>query len=93
MAGSDHALRLDRDRSAWRRVGDDIVALDLQTSSYLAISGTGVDLWLELERGTDRDSLVDVLLDGFDVDRVTAEDDVDRFLDDLRARSLVVEDS
>jgi hypothetical protein len=70
-------------------VGGELVVLDLDSSEYLTIRGSGVYLFelLGVERG--RDELVAALLARFEVDEGTARDDVDRFLADLAEAGLL----
>jgi hypothetical protein len=70
-------------------VGGELVVLDLDSSEYLTIRGSGVYLFelLGVERG--RDELVAALLVRFEVDEGTACDDVDRFLADLAEAGLL----
>ncbi len=49
----------------------------------VSVNETGVLLWNVLEKGGDRDAMVDALLAEYDVDRETATLDVDEFIDTL----------
>lgn len=84
-------VRLVQDAVEWRRVEGEIVALDLRDSMYLSINASGTVLWPLLVDGTDQDTLVDELLDTYDIERPAAERDVDAFLSMLRERDLVTE--
>ncbi len=77
---------------ASRGLGDEIVALDLRSSTYLSTNPAGTTLWRELERGTTRTQLVRALLDEFEVTPERAGADVDTFLADCRSRGLLAED-
>jgi Coenzyme PQQ synthesis protein D (PqqD) len=72
-----------------RRVGDEIVVLDLEKSKYLAVEGSGVLLFEALQRGCERDDLVAALVAAFEVDELTASRDVDAFLGQLRTANML----
>lgn len=64
------------------------VLLHLGAKSYFRLNATGAVLWKGLERGLDRDALLEELLENFEVDRETAEAELDRFLAELAERGL-----
>src|SRR5262249_42545890 len=82
-------LRLRADRVKWLEGDGEVVALDEQTFVYLNANATASVLWTSLAAGATREELVERLVDGFDVDRATAETDVDAFVSDLEARGLL----
>ena len=82
-------LRLRGDAVDWREVEGQVVALDRAGSVYLAINSTGTVLWPAIVRGATRSELVQILLDTFDVEPVTASADVDAFVTNLSERHLV----
>lgn len=82
--------RLRADRVSWRRVDDEIVALDLQTSEYLALNPTARLLWEALVEGSHLDGLVALVRRRYPdapVEQVRA--DVQALIDELGARGLV----
>jgi hypothetical protein len=72
-----------------RKVGGEVVVLDLESSRYLTISGSGVLLFELLREERDRDELVTALLATFEVDEATARRDVDAFIADLADADLL----
>ncbi|HEX3731410.1 MAG TPA: PqqD family protein [Mycobacteriales bacterium] len=70
-------------------VGGELVVLDLDSSQYLTIRGSGVYLFELLGVARHRDDLVAALLARFEVDECTARADVDRFLADLAEAGLL----
>ena len=68
-----------------RQVADTWVVLPLGEASVdfngmLTLNESGAMLWQALERGADREKLVDTLLAEYDVSREVAVSDVDAFL-------------
>jgi hypothetical protein len=82
-------LRLRPGSVEWREVEGEIVAVDVQTSEYLAINRTGAVLWRALDAGATADQLTERLVDGFDVERAAARRDVNEFVALLAARGLL----
>lgn len=85
-------MYLRSDSIAWNAVGDNVVVLDLTSSTYFSTNATGGMLWQLLASGTNRADLVNALVERFVVDQQTAERDVDAFLTELdRAQLLAAE--
>lgn len=82
-------LRLRREALAWREVGEEAVALDLEASMYFAANPSGTLLWRSLAAGTTRDALVSCLVQAYGVDPDSAATDVDEFLAALEANGLL----
>ena len=82
-------LRLRTDRIAFRQAGDELVVLDLRSSTYLSANATATVLWRSLEQGATRADLVGALTATFEIDAETATADVDDFVADCRARDLL----
>jgi hypothetical protein len=66
------------------------VLLHMDTKNYFRLNATAALLWKGLERGLEREQLLDGLLAEFEVDRPTAAAELDRLLGELAARGLVV---
>ena len=79
-----------------RDIAGDIVIVPVGDSA-LAYNGmitttkTGAELWKVLEKGCNREMLIQTLLDRFDVDYDTASADTDKFLADLASLGLIDE--
>jgi hypothetical protein len=82
-------LKLRDDRIRWRELDRDIVAVDIDRSTYLSTNGSGALLWLELVEGTTRDRLVERLAQAYLIDHGRAAADVDSFLQELREQGLL----
>jgi hypothetical protein len=66
------------------------VLLHMDTKNYFRLNATAALLWKGMERGLEREQLLDSLLAEFEVDRPTAAAELDRLLGELAARGLVV---
>lgn len=72
-----------------KKIGDERVILALGAASrYLngivKLNDTGAFLWEEIEKGSDRDKLVQTFADKFSISAEQAQKDVDGFLDMLK---------
>lgn len=84
-------LKLRDDRVRWREIDDDVVAVDIDRSTYLGTNGSGALLWLELAGGTTRERLVERLAQVYLIDAERARADVDNFLSTLDGQGLLEE--
>ena len=82
-------LRIREEDVHWRQVGDEVVILDLRTSQYFSLNGTGALLWPLLSGGATAAELATELATAFDLDAETAQRDVEAFLAALRERDLL----
>ena len=82
-------LRLRVGAVEWREVDGEVVALDLTSSSYLAVNPSGAVLWPALDAGTTREMLVSRLVEAFEIPQGQASRDVDAFLSELRRLGLL----
>ena len=77
-----------------RQVADSWVAVSLDTDSLdfngmLTFNESGALLWRALQQGADRDALADVLTAEYDVDRATALEDAEAFLNTLASAGCI----
>jgi hypothetical protein len=82
-------LRLRNGALEWREIEGEVVAVDTRKSVYIAINRSGAVLWPALAAGATRDQLVDRLATVFQIDRGSAEDDIDSFLGLLDEHDLL----
>jgi hypothetical protein len=74
---------------AWREVEEEVVVLDLRSSQYLTLNGTGAFLWAMLDRGASAEALTEGLAGEWEVDRATAAQDVEVFLRQCQEADLI----
>jgi hypothetical protein len=82
-------VRLRADRVTWREVEGEVVALDLQASTYFSANASGSVLWPLLLEGATRTELTDALVKSFDVGPEQAAVDVDAYLASLDELGLL----
>ena len=66
------------------------VLLNMETKDYFRLNETAAVVWKGLERGMDRQALLGELMEKFEVEPGVAAEELDRLLDELAARGLVV---
>lgn len=82
-------VRIRSDGLSSRKIGAELVVLDVVRSLYLTIRGSGILLFELLQEERDRDELVAALLASFEVDTDTARRDIDAFIADLSNAGLI----
>ncbi len=82
-------LRLRSESVVWSRVGEDVVILELESSSYFTVMGSGTVIIEHLADGATEDSLVESVTSRFEIDAETARADVVRFLKELGDQNML----
>ena len=71
-----------------------VVATGAQSKTFggvMSLNGCGGLLWDALALGADREALIAKVLETYDIDRATAETDVDSFVETLRKAGVLDE--
>ena len=82
-------LRLRPEALVWREIDNELVAVDMSSSTYLGANQSGTLLWQMLAAGTTEADLVKRLVDRFGISGDRAASDVDVFLRGLEDRKLL----
>lgn len=90
MDADTNPLALRPDSVDWRVVGDEVIAIERGSSTYLATNASGSELWQKLISGTTFSELIDLIVSRYGISRSRASDDVERFLSMLDERGLLV---
>lgn len=72
-----------------RRVGDEVVLVNLQSDQMYSLNPTGARAWELLTEGYDADAIESTLSDEFSVDRAEVRREIETLLDDLVREQLV----
>ena len=75
---------------AWRRVGDDVVILDLETSVYYTLNDTGTTIWERLAQGAPLDRVIETVATDYEEGVARVTKDANALLKTLRAKKLLV---
>ena len=74
-----------------RRLEDEIVLVNLTTNRIFSLNRTGGRYWELLDEGLEQEVIVGRLLDEFDVDRPTLEQEIADITAQLRREGLVAD--
>jgi hypothetical protein len=87
--GPGSVVRARRHELAWRRAGDEVVILDLVSSTYRSLNATGALLWERLADWASTNDLTAVLINSHGLELSAAERDVLAFLDGCHHAGLL----
>lgn len=73
-----------------RRVGDEVIVLDMERGEYFGLPAVGARIWELLPDGKSLADVADVVASEYDVDRAAAERDVLGLVADLSDKGLLV---
>jgi hypothetical protein len=82
-------LKLSEEAIEWRQTDDHIVALDIASTEYFALNGSGAHLWRLLLKGTTLAELSEELVELYGIEKSSADEDVQTFLSQLSERGLL----
>lgn len=79
-----------------RKVADTyvVVAVGAEAKKHnvmITLNETGGLLWEKLSEGADKKTLVDAILEVYDIDEATASADVDKFIEKVKSEGLIEE--
>jgi hypothetical protein len=74
----------------FRDLDGEAVILDLASGTYFGLNEVGTLVWRLIDEGRNASEIVDAVATEYDADRATIAQDVDRLIEDLRARRLIV---
>ena len=84
-------MRLRTESVEWREIEGEVVVLDLRSSTYLKVGGSGAELWPVLAEGATAEDLAARLVDAYGIEPDQARRDVDAFVDQVREQGLLEE--
>ena len=74
-----------------RSVDDELVILDVTSGRYYSLNAVGAFVWDLLADPIASEAIVDAVIETYEIDRATAQSDVDELLAELSAAGLVSE--
>jgi Coenzyme PQQ synthesis protein D (PqqD) len=75
----------------WRRVGDQVVVVNLKTNLIYALNSTGARLWELISAGHDRAAAEAALIEEFDVEEGELRREIAAGLEQLAQAGLIIE--
>jgi hypothetical protein len=77
--------------AAWRSLDDEGLVLNLRTSDYYSLNGTGAFLWARMENGACVEDIAKEFCAEYDVTPAAAAKDIANLIRDLRRLELLNE--
>ena len=62
----------------------------VEFNGIMTLTESGAMLWKVMEQGTNINSLIEILLQEYDIDSVTAAEDINEFIKELQGKNLLV---
>ncbi len=59
-------------------------------SGTITLNDSGLLIWKELEKGCEKDRLIELILENYDTDAKTAEKDIDAFISTLKKHEIII---
>jgi hypothetical protein len=85
-------LRLREADLSWREIDGEVIAVDVEMSTYLGANKAGTLLWRRLaDDGATRQELAELLVQTYGIEPDRAAADVDAFLAGLAAQGLLAD--
>ena len=73
----------------WRKVDNETVVLNMETSEYYSANSTGAEIWELLDKKYPLKKIVDFIIHEYDINSKTAENNVTGFLKKLSELKLI----
>ena len=77
------------DHVSWRKVENEAVVLDLNSSDYFSLNETGLLIWEKIGEGSTLEGLAEAVASEYDVEAKAAKADVKKLVDELVKRKLI----
>jgi hypothetical protein len=74
---------------AWRRVEEESVLLNVDTSEYYSLDPVGTQIWERLGKGEDAGRIAEALADDYGMPQARVAGDVRAFISDLLREKLI----
>ena len=73
----------------WKTIDGEVVLLKPSSGDYFGLNATGASLWEEIDGEKSVEALVNILHDGYDVDRNILEGDICELLERMKSKGLI----
>jgi hypothetical protein len=74
---------------AWRKVDDEVVILDLETSVYYSLNETASDIWELIGKGLSEDDIAEEIAGRYDQKAASVKKDVTALVKKLKKEKLI----
>ncbi len=73
----------------WREFGGEVLMLDLASQHYFGLTGSGSEMWQLIAEHGSSDSVIDSMLEKYDVDPANLKADFEKLVDELAAKGML----
>lgn len=73
----------------WKEVKDRVVVLHFDSGKYYSLNNTGSMIWKGVMDNLSRDEIVDQVCLAFDIDRSTAENDIEEMINQFLSKKFI----
>ncbi len=71
------------------KIGDEVVMLDMDSGFYFGLNSVASIIWGKLEKEVSFDEIILDLLNEYNIDKLTCENETKIFLDQLVAKNII----
>ncbi len=73
------------------KIGDEVVMLDMDSGFYFGLNSVASIIWGKLEKEVSFDEIISDLLNEYNIDKLTCENETKIFLDQLLSKNIIKE--
>jgi hypothetical protein len=73
------------------KIGDEVVMLDMDSGFYFGLNSVASIIWGKLEKEVSFDEIILDLLNEYNIDKLTCENETKIFLDQLLSKNIIKE--
>ena len=75
---------------AWRKVDEEVMVLNLETSFYYSLNETGARIWELLDQGKTAEQIAGTFMTEYDVNEKVAQKEVASFVAELKRQKFIL---
>jgi DNA transposition AAA+ family ATPase len=73
------------------KIGDEVVMLDMDSGFYFGLNSVASIIWGKLEKEMSIDEIISDLLNDYNIDKLTCEEETKDFLEQLLEKNIIKE--
>lgn len=81
------------DTVSTRKIGDELFIFDRKLSKIHALNKVGTCIWESIHDGCSKKGITDRIIERFEVDRNSAENDLEEYISELLDKKLITADN
>lgn len=81
--------KINKDKITYRIVDSEAIILNLDNRYYYSLNEVGTEIWELFTKGETAQKIIDIIADGYNVDKKKVKDDLIGFINELKGESLI----